>query len=156
MAETSSSGSFEREASVFRDWLDAGAQARRYHLYVASACPWCHRTIIVRELLGLQDAVGISYIDPIRDERGWAFTGGEYVDQIEGMSFLSEAYSRTDPASVGHVTAPVLWDREAKRILNNESSEIIRMFELGAFGGEGPDLYPQGLSQEIDAVNARV
>src|SRR5579863_2069774 len=156
MAETSSSGSFEREASVFRDWLDAGAQARRYHLYVASACPWCHRTIIVRELLGLEAAVGISYIDPIRDERGWAFTGGEYVDQIEGMSFLSEAYARTDPASVGHVTAPVLWDRQAGRIVNNESSDIIRMFETGVFGRGGPDLYPAELALEIDAVNERV
>ncbi|HEY7968157.1 MAG TPA: glutathione S-transferase family protein [Solirubrobacteraceae bacterium] len=157
MAETSSSGAFEREASVFRDWVDAGAQAGRYHLYVASACPWCHRTIIVRELLGLEDAVGISYIDPIRDERGWAFTGGEYVDEIEGMSFLSEAYARTDPASVGHVTAPVLWDREAGRIVNNESSDIIRMFETGVFGGRADaDLYPDALAAEIDAVNERV
>jgi putative glutathione S-transferase len=157
MAETSSSGAFEREASAFRDWVDAGAQAGRYHLYVASACPWCHRTIIVRELLGLEDAVGISYIDPIRDERGWAFTGGEYVDEIEGMSFLSEAYARTDPASVGHVTAPVLWDREAGRIVNNESSDIIRMFETGVFGGRADaDLYPDALAAEIDAVNERV
>ena len=76
MAETNSSGAFEREASVFREWVDPGAEAGRYHLYVASACPWCHRTIIVRELLGLEEAVGVSYIDPIRDERGWAFTGG--------------------------------------------------------------------------------
>src|SRR5579863_4326613 len=158
MAETSSSGSFEREASVFRDWVDPVAEAGRYHLYVASACPWCHRTIIVRELLGLEDAVGISYIDPIRDARGWAFTGGEYVDQIEGMSFLSEAYSRTDPRSVGHVTAPVLWDREAGRIVNNESSDIIRMFETGVFGGDSSevDLYPDALAAEIDAVNERV
>jgi len=155
MVTTSSAGEFEREASLFRDWV-AAAEPGRYHLYVAAACPWCHRTMIVRELMGLAAAVGISYLDPIRDERGWAFTGGRYVDQIEGMTFLSEAYMRTDPAAVGHVTAPVLWDREAKRIVNNESSEIIRMFELGAFGGEGPELYPQALAQEIDAVNARV
>ena len=155
MVTTSPVGAFEREASVFRGWV-AEAQPGRYHLYVAAACPWCHRTMIVRELMGLADAVGISYIDPIRDERGWAFTGGRYVDQIEGMAFLSEAYLRTDPAAGGHVTAPVLWDRETKRIVNNESSEIIRMFELGAFGGEGPELYPAALAQEIDAINARV
>jgi putative glutathione S-transferase len=157
MAQTGTGGSFEREASVFRESVEAGAVAGRYHLYVASACPWCHRTIIVRELLGLGDAVGISFIDPIRDERGWAFTGGEYVDQIEGMSFLSEAYSRTDPASVVHVTAPVLWDRETGRIVNNESSEIIRMFETGVFSGDSDlDLYPDALAAEIDAVNERV
>jgi glutathionyl-hydroquinone reductase len=152
---TSARGSFEREASVFREWV-SHAEPGRYHLYVASACPWCHRTIIVRELMGLESAVGISYLDPIRDARGWAFTGGPYVDEVEGMEFLSEAYERTDPAAVGHVTAPVLWDREAKRIVNNESSEIIRMFESGAFGGEGPQLYPPELAAEIDSVNERV
>jgi len=112
--------------------------------------------MIVRTLLGLEDAVGISYIDPIRDERGWAFTGGKFVDEIEGMEFLSEAYLRTDPRYAGGVTAPVLWDREARRIVNNESSEIIRMFETGVFGGAGPELYPQELAAEIDAVNERV
>jgi len=153
--ETGARGSFERHASVFREWVSA-AEPGRYHLYVAAACPWCHRTMIVRELMGLADRVGISYIDPIRDERGWAFTGGKFVDQIEGTSFLAEAYGRTDAASVAHVTAPVLWDREAQRIVNNESSEIVRMFETGAFGGSGPDLYPDALAAEIDAVNERV
>jgi putative glutathione S-transferase len=152
---TSARGSFEREASAFREWVSR-AEPGRYHLYVASACPWCHRTIIVRGLMGLESAVGISYLDPIRDARGWAFTGGSYVDEVEGMEFLSEAYVRTDPAAAGHVTAPVLWDRETKRIVNNESSEIIRMFESGAFGGEGPQLYPPELAAEIDSVNERV
>ncbi|HZL55017.1 MAG TPA: glutathione S-transferase family protein [Solirubrobacteraceae bacterium] len=148
-------GSFERQASVFREQLEH-AEPGRYHLYVAAACPWCHRTMIVRELLGLQEAVGISYLDPIRDERGWAFTGGRFVDQIEGMSFLAEAYVRTDPRAGGRITAPVLWDREAGRIVNNESSDIIRMFETGVFGGEGPELYPAAVAAEIDAVNERV
>jgi putative glutathione S-transferase len=148
-------GSFERQASVFREQLDH-AEPGRYHLYVAAACPWCHRTMIVRELLGLQEAVGISYVDPIRDERGWAFTGGPFVDPIEGMSFLAEAYVRTDPRAGGRVTAPVLWDREAGRIVNNESADIIRMFETGVFGGQGPELYPAALAAEIDAVNERV
>ena len=151
----SAAGAFERQASVFRERLEH-AEPGRYHLYVAAACPWCHRTMIVRELMGLTDAVGISYLDPIRDERGWAFTGGRFVDQIEGMSLLSEAYLRSDPRAGARITAPVLWDRESKRIVNNESSDIIRMFETGVFGGEGPDLYPAALAAEIDEVNERV
>jgi len=150
-----SAESFERAPSAFREWLSA-AEPGRYHLYVAAACPWCHRTMIVRELMGLQAAVGISYLDPIRDERGWAFTGGRFVDQVEGMRFLSEAYVRSDAARAARVTAPVLWDREEGRIVNNESSEIIRMFETGVFGGAGPELYPPALAAEIDAVNERV
>jgi len=150
-----SADSFERAPSAFREWLSA-AEPGRYHLYVAAACPWCHRTMIVRELMGLQAAVGISYLDPIRDERGWAFTGGRFVDQVEGMRFLSEAYVRSDAARAARVTAPVLWDREEGRIVNNESSEIIRMFETGVFGGAGPELYPPALAAEIDAVNERV
>ena len=152
---TSTAGAFERQASVFRESVEH-AEPGRYHLYVAAACPWCHRAMIVRELMGLGEAVGISYLDPIRDERGWAFTGGRYVDESEGMSFLSEAYLRSDPRAGERITAPVLWDRESKRIVNNESSEIIRMFETGVFGGEGPDLYPAALAAEIDEVNARV
>lgn len=152
---TSAAGSFERQTSVFRERLDH-AEAGRYHLYVAAACPWCHRTMIVRELMGLEQEVGISYLDPIRDERGWAFTGGRFVDDVEGMSFLSEAYLRSDPRAGERITAPVLWDREAKRIVNNESSDIIRMFETGVFGGEGPELYPAPLAAEIASVNERI
>jgi putative glutathione S-transferase len=153
---SSAAGAFERQESVFREWL-AAAEPGRYHLYVAAACPWCHRTMIVRGLMGLESAVGISYLDPIRDARGWAFTGGRFVDEIDGMRFLAEAYVATDPASTAHVTAPVLWDRETKRIVNNESSEIIRMFETGAFGGTGgPELYPAALAGELDAINERV
>jgi glutathionyl-hydroquinone reductase len=153
---SSAAGAFERQESVFREWV-AAAEPGRYHLYVAAACPWCHRTMIVRGLMGLESAVGMSYLDPIRDARGWAFTGGRFVDEIEGMRFLAEAYVATDPVSTAHVTAPVLWDREAKRIVNNESSEIIRMFETGAFGATGaPELYPAVLSGEIDAINERV
>jgi putative glutathione S-transferase len=153
---SNAAGAFERQASVFRESV-AAAEPGRYHLYVAAACPWCHRTMIVRGLLGLESAVGISYLDPIRDARGWAFTGGRFVDEIEGMRFLAEAYVATDPASTAHVTAPVLWDRETRRIVNNESSEIIRMFETGAFGGTGgPELYPAALAEEIDAINERV
>src|SRR5665213_317352 len=155
LAETTVAGSFRRQESAFREIL-SHAEPGRYHLYAAAACPWCHRTMIVRELLGLGSAVGVSYLDPIRDERGWEFSGGRFVDDIEGMRFLAEAYGRTDPGFDGRVTAPVLWDREAKRIVNNESSEIIRMFETGVFGGEGPELYPAALADEIDRINTRV
>jgi putative glutathione S-transferase len=153
---TGAAGAFERVPSAFRGWVEHG-EPGRYHLYVAAACPWCHRTMIVRELLGLDRVVGISYVDPIRDERGWAFTGGRFVDQVEGMEFLAQAYLRSDHQYAGRVTAPVLWDREDGRIVNNESSEIIRMFELGVFGGDtGIELYPAALADEIDAVNERV
>jgi putative glutathione S-transferase len=118
---TSAAGEFERAPARFREIVEI-TEPGRYHLYVASACPWCHRTMIVRKLKGLEGVVGISHLDPIRDERGWAFTGGPYVDEIEGMRFLSEAYVRSDPEYSGHVSAPVLWDREAQRIVNNESA----------------------------------
>jgi putative glutathione S-transferase len=146
---------FQRQASAFREWV-AEAEPGRYHLYVSAACPWCHRTMIVRSLMGLEGVVGISYLDPIRDERGWAFTGGGFVDDVEGMAFLAEAYERTAPGYDGRVTAPVLWDRRERRIVNNESSEIIRMFETDSFGGGGPQLYPPALAAQIDAVNARI
>jgi putative glutathione S-transferase len=167
MVTTSTAGAFEREASVFRDWVVA-AEPGRYHLYVAAACPWCHRTMIVRELMGLQDAVGISYIDPIRDERGWAFTGepftdgpgGEYVDRLHGWSLMSEGYALSDPDFEGRITVPVLWDTKTGTIVNNESSEIIRMMgepgSLGGLGGSGLDLYPESLREEIDKINERV
>jgi len=147
-------GAFERAPSVFREWVEI-AEPGRYHLYVASACPWCHRTMIVRKLERLESAVGISHVDPIRGERGWEFSGGIYEDPIEGMRFLSEAYQRTAPGYSGHVSAPVLWDREERRIVNNESSEIIRMFNASPLAS-GPDLYPERLREQIDAINDRV
>jgi glutathionyl-hydroquinone reductase len=153
-ATDAASGAFERAPSVFRDWVEID-ESGRYHLYVASACPWCHRTIIVRRLKRLEDAVGISFLDPIRDERGWAFSGGAYVDEIEGMSFLAEAYARTDPRYSGRISAPVLWDRRERRIVNNESSEIIRMFDASPLSG-GPELYPRELRAQVDAINERV
>src|ERR1700722_3465783 len=118
-AASGAAGEFERQDSAFREWVDRGVPGR-YHLYVSAACPWCHRTMIVRELMGLEEVVGISYLDPIRDERGWAFTGGRFVDQVEGMAFLAEAYERTAPGYDGRVTAPALWDRGERRIVNNE------------------------------------
>jgi putative glutathione S-transferase len=147
-------GAFVRDRSAFREPVEI-AEVGRYHLYVSSACPWCHRTMIARLVKHLESVVGISHVDPIRDERGWAFTGGIYVDDAEGMRFLSEAYERTAPGYRGRVHAPVLWDRELRRIVNNESSEIIRIFNASPLAS-GPDLYPAELREEIDAINHRV
>lgn len=177
-------GEFKRQDSRFRDWVGGGREGEepgagsqtelavapgRYHLYVSLACPWCHRTAILRELAGLQQAVAISYVAPFRDERGWAFSGerfddgpgGEYTDPLHGWRFMSEAYVLSDPGFRGRITVPVLWDTETNRIINNESSDIIRMMasadSLGglAHGGE-LELYPQPLRAEIDAINERV
>src|SRR6476661_10640520 len=116
------SGRFHRPASTFRNWVSADGStaypgvAGRYHLYVSWACPWAHRTIIGRMLKGLEDAIGLSVVDPIRDERGWAFTGGEYTDPVNRFRFLGDAYAATDPDVHGRLSVPVLWDTETERI----------------------------------------
>jgi putative glutathione S-transferase len=162
---TSESGEFVRQDSRFRDVVSADgssdfpAAAGRYHLYVAKACPWAHRTLIFRKLKGLEAAIDVSYAHPYRDERGWAFPGGDHVDGLNGFTFLEEAYERTDPSFDGRVSVPVLWDRVRGRIVNNESADIIRMFnsEFDAVA-EHPelDLYPEDLRPEIDRINERV
>ena len=142
------SGDFVRRASTFRERV-ANAEPGRYHLYVALACPWSHRAVIARRLLRLERTISISYTHPYRDRRGWAFPGGEFSDTAEGFDFLAEAYAATEPAYDGRVSVPVLWDRRERRIVNNESADIVRIFdELG--GGE---LYPEPLRPEIDALN---
>ncbi len=155
---------FRRAPSRFRDWVSSDgstpypAQAGRYHLYVSWACPWAHRTVIGRRLKGLEDAIGLSVVDPIRDEHGWAFTGGEYTDPVNGFSFLAEAYDATEPDYEGRFSVPVLWDKQTGRIVNNESADILRMFSTG-FGdlaSDDVDLYPAPHRAEIDALNARV
>src|ERR1700761_8802496 len=110
-------GSFRRQDSVFRNWVTPDGSsgfpvaAGRYHLYAARACPWAHRTLIGRRLMGLEDVIGGSYVDPLRDSRGCAFSGGASPDPINGFQFLSEAYKAADPAYEGRVTVPVLWDK---------------------------------------------
>jgi glutathionyl-hydroquinone reductase len=133
-------------------------QPGRYHLYVARACPWAHRTIIARHLMGLEDAIGISFVDPIRDERGWAFTGGQYVDQVNGMQYLSEAYLATDPAYAARVTVPVLWDTKTGQIVSNESADILRMLHtaFAELAKHPVQLYPESLRSEIDLLNERI
>lgn len=165
-AEQSDDGSFERQEDAFRDWVSADgasgfpAQLGRYHLYVSWACPWASRTIVVRKLKGLENAIGMTAVDPIRDERGWAFRDGPGFsrDPLNGFAFLSEAYRATDPAYRGRVTVPVLWDTHTKRILNNSDDDIMRMFEteFEAFAGNPIDLYPKEHRAEIDALNELV
>jgi len=158
------SGRFDRPRATFREWVSADgstpfpAVAGRYHLYVSWACPWAHRTAIGRMLKGLEDVIGLSVVDPIRDERGWAFTGGEYTDPVNGFAFLGEAYAANDPDYDDRLSVPVLWDKETERIVNNESADILRMYTT-AFDGlatRDVDLYPEPHRDEIDALNKRL
>ena len=159
--EVAPDGSFRRQENIFRSAVTADgsspfpAEAGRYHLYISWACPWAHRTAIARQLKGLDGVVAMSAVDPIRDARGWAFTGGEYTDPLNGFEFLREAYIEADPGFDQRVTVPVLWDRESRTIVNNESSELLRIFDSG-FGDLADDsvtLYPEQWRGEIDSIN---
>jgi putative glutathione S-transferase len=144
---TISSGSFVRQQSRFRGMPEGPPE--RHHLYVALACPWSQRAAIARTALDLEDRLGISYLHPYRDERGWAFTGGRFTDEVNGFDFLSEAYDATVAGYDGRVTVPVLWDKEAGAIVSNESADILRIFDEWV----GGDLYPADRRDEIDALN---
>jgi putative glutathione S-transferase len=167
-----SGGRFQRQDSAFRSWVTADgapgptgaggfkAEAGRYHLYVSLACPWAHRALIVRSLKGLEAMIDVSVVHWLMRDKGWTFAEGPGVvaDPIGSAQFLHEVYTRADPHYSGRVTVPVLWDKQQGMIVNNESSEIIRMFNT-AFDGVGAkpgDFYPAALRPEIDAVNERV
>ena len=125
-------GEYLRADAVFRRWVGQEGlepEAGRYHLYVALACPWSHRAVIVRRLKGLEDAIGISYVHPFRDERGWAFPAGATSTTSTASASSSEAYKATDADYDDRVSVPVLWDKKTGTIVNNESAEIIRMFD---------------------------
>lgn len=156
--DTTAGGAFRRAASTIRDWISPDGEfppeQGRYHLFVAWNCPWAHRALLARVILGLEDAISVSYARPRRTEQGWVFdTEGRYADAVLGVASLHEVYSRQDPPYTGRLTVPVLWDKTRGRIVSNESADIVRM--LGAFGC-GPDLYPEHLRPEIDAWNARI
>jgi len=162
-------GRFIRPASTFRHWVSADgaagptgeggfpAQPGRYHLYVSPACPWAHRTLILRKLKGLEEMISLSAVGTFDVSRGWSFAPepGVIPDTINGAAYLSEVYLRADPGYSGRCTVPALWDRQRRTIVNNESSEIIRMFN-SAFDGVGAndrDFYPLQLRELIDEFN---
>ena len=162
-AEQATSGEFKRQDDAFRDWVRRDGSTRyqpegdRYHLYVSLACPWAHRTIILRKLKGLEEVIGMTVVDPVRDERGWAFRDGpeHSEDSINGFQFLSEAYAANDPGYRGRVTVPVLWDKQTKRIVSNSDDDIMRMLnsEFSAFATNDYDFVPAELEGEIDELN---
>ncbi len=163
-SETSRRGVFVRQRYKFRDRFTADgssgfpAVAGRYHLYVSLACPWAHRALIVRQLLGLEEVITMSVVDPIRDERGWAFREGDGhgPDPVNGFQFLSEAYLSTDPTYDLRVTVPCIWDRQTGRLVTNNYPDITIDFEteFTAFHRlDAPDLYPEALRPKIDEIN---
>jgi putative glutathione S-transferase len=162
----STGGRFVRSQSAFRNRVTADgssgftAASGRYHLYVSYACPWAHRTLIARVLKGLEDHVSVSVVHPLMLERGWTFDDGDGVipDPVHGADCLHQVYTAAKPDYTGRVTVPVLWDLARGTIVNNESSEILRMFdrEFDAIGNVGPRLYPDDLADAIDEVNALV
>lgn len=149
-AEQTADGEFRRQRDAFRGKLPVPAEAGRYHLFVSLACPWAHRALIARNLKGLQDAVSVSVVDPVRDERGWAFGGEGGRDPATGFRFLAEAYLATDPGYSGRVTVPALWDKRARRIANNSEDDICRMFDGGfaELADARVDLFPDDIASE--------
>lgn len=160
-------GGFVRQNSSFRNWItpdgspgptgEGGFEAEpgRYHLYVALICPWASRTLIGRSLKGLEDVISVSVVEPELSDHGWRFAE---PDELNGITYLHELYTRTDPMISGRATVPVLWDKKRGTIVNNESAEILRMMN-SAFGDLADptfDLYPADLREEIDALNARI
>jgi putative glutathione S-transferase len=158
-------GTFDRGQYQFQGRITADgssgfrAEPGRFHLYVSYACPWAHRSIIVRKMLGLEDVISLSVVDPVRDERGWAFREGpgHGPDPVNGFQFLSEAYLGSRPDYVGRYTVPALWDRATEQLVSNNFPDITIDMEtqFQAFHKAGaPDLYPASLRAEIDQVNA--
>jgi glutathionyl-hydroquinone reductase len=160
------SAEFVRAPYPFRGRITADgsgeypAAAGRYHLYISWACPWAHRTAIVRGLLGLEDVVSLSVVDPVRDGRGWAFRDGpdHTPDPVNGFSYLREAYEATEPGYDGHISVPVLWDKQSGRIVSNNFPDITIDLDtqFGQWADLAVDLYPERLRPEIDEINALV
>src|SRR5690606_5501871 len=160
-------GGFVRQTSSFRNWItpdgSAGpsgeggfaAEPDRYHLYVALICPWASRTLIGRKLKKLDDVISVSIVEPELSSEGWRFGA---PDALNGVTYLHEIYTLADPQVSGRATVPVLWDKERRTIVNNESADILRMFNsgFGALADNSVDLYPQDLREEIEALNARI
>lgn len=164
--ERDASGKFNRMPTQFRNWITADgssgfkAAADRYHLYVSLACPWAHRTLLMRSLKGLQEAISVSIVDPVLSEKGWFFSEapGAIPDSVNGVEYLQDIYLKANASYTGRVTVPVLWDKHTQTIVNNESREIIRMFdvEFNEIARSPLDLFPDNLQdtieQTIDAI----
>jgi putative glutathione S-transferase len=156
--EQADSGEFQRQEDAFRSWVTDDGSSRhpiaqdRYHLYISLACPWASRTLIVRKVKRLENVIGVTVVDPIRDERGWAFRDGPgySTDPVNGFKFLREAYVATDSNFDGRVTVPVLWDKGIRVIVNNSEDDICRMFNdvFGRFGDPEVDLFPADVARE--------
>jgi glutathionyl-hydroquinone reductase len=165
-------GRLQRPVAAFRNWITADgapgptgsggfkAEPDRYHLYVARACPWAHRTTIFREIKGLRSMIGLSVTHWLMADNGWTFEPGPGVvaDPLQSTEFIWQLYKRSDPNHTGRTTVPVIWDKDTSQIVSNESAQIIRMFNstfdhLGASPG---DYYPEHLRGQIDALNARI
>ncbi len=173
--DTDEEGGFVREVSNFRNWItpdgSAGptgvggfkAEAGRYHLYVALICPWACRTLMMRKLKGLEDVISVTVVDPRLTDKVWKFgtddsIAGAEPDPLYGAEYIYELYLRAKSDYTGQITVPVLWDKQQHTIVNNESSEIIRMLNnaFGEFAQKDTDLYPEPLREEIDSVNDRL
>jgi putative glutathione S-transferase len=170
--EAAKAGRFERAQSAFRNWITPDGRPGqtgtdgfspapgRYHLYVSLACPWAHRTLIVRALKGLQEMIPVSITHWLMGEQGWSFAPGQGVipDPLFNSRFLHEIYTRADQTYTGRVTVPVLWDQHTQTIVNNESSEILRMLgsAFDSVGARPGDFYPRDRRAEIDTINDRV
>lgn len=164
-----SGGKFERSAALFRDWVTRDgapapgrkrgfkAEPGRYHLYVSWACPWASRTLVFRKLKKLEDVISLSIVHHYMGKDGWTFLkeDGATGDTLYGLDYLHRIYTKADPAYSGRVTVPVLWDRKEETIVNNESSEIVRMLNsaFDEWGDASVDFYPKPLRAEIDRVN---
>jgi len=170
--ESSADGAFQREQAQRRHWVTADgqpgpsgeggfkAEAGRYHLYVSLACPWAHRTLILRKLKGLEGLIDVSVVSWLMLENGWTFdkARGSSGDSLDGFAFMHQRYTADTADYTGRVTVPVLWDKQLKRIVSNESAEIIRMFNSAFNGltGNTLDFYPEALRPRIDALNERI
>jgi putative glutathione S-transferase len=164
-----SNGRFQRGISVFRNWISADgsagitgvsgfkAEPNRYHLFAALNCPWAHRTLIYRQVKNLEPIIGLSLVAPLRTEDGWVFKTDDdrFTDELYQLNTMHQLYSKAEPNYTGRVTVPVLWDKQQQKIVSNESSEIIRMFNdaFNEVTGDTQDFYPDALANQIDELN---
>lgn len=160
--ERNANGQFQRMSTQFHHWINTDessefpAVAERYHLYISLGCPWAHRTALLWKLKGLEKIIGLSIVDPVISDQGWQFSdyAGCIRDTVNQADYLWQIYAKSDPNYTGRVTVPVLWDKQTHQIVNNESRQIIQMFNsaFDALGANPVDFYPLALREKIDGV----